>query len=167
MPRPTAADLRALSAEELARLGDEALRGHLLAQAQVAHRKHAPLDSRSLEALLGDPDCLRHPLRIVFEFGDMALHQFAQPGPDWRDPTGDGRVLYLRPMLRNQPRRIALAVAYMIPVVNYGAIVGDDHCLLYGATLLGMTEDEFYRELCELADWLGAENRPRGTTGAS
>ena len=30
----------------------------------------------------------------------QALHQFAQPDIDWRNPEQDGRVLYLRPLLR-------------------------------------------------------------------
>jgi hypothetical protein len=145
---------------QLEELGQQSLREHLLAQAGVAHRKYAPLSPEHLDRLLVDPDCLRHPTRLVFEFGEMALHQFAQPDLDWRDPTQNGRVLYLRPALRSRPELILLAVAYMIPVLNYGEVVTDDHCLLYGATLLGLSEDEFYRRICSLADEVGAE--PRG-----
>jgi hypothetical protein len=96
-------------------------------------------------------------VRLVFEFGNMAMHQFAQPDLDWRDPTGQSKVLYLRPLLKTRPEWIVPAVAYMVPVLNYGNIIADDHCLLYGATLLGLTESEFYRDLCTLSDWLGAE----------
>jgi hypothetical protein len=60
-------------------------------------------------------------------------------------------------MLRDRPERVVLAVAYMIPLINYGEIIADDHCQLYGATLLGMTEAEFYRAICELADFVGAK----------
>jgi hypothetical protein len=156
----TPADLRRLSPAELAQLGQQSLREHLLAQAQVAHRKHAPLSFENLDALLRDPQCLRHPTRLVFEFGGMALHQLAQPDLDWRNPEEDGRVLYLRPRLRDRPEVVPLAVAYMVPVINYGEIISDEHCLLYGATLLGLTVEEFYREICALADWSGAAARP-------
>jgi hypothetical protein len=167
MPVPSNADLRAMSPDELARAGDQALRAHLLAQAVVAHHKHAPLTARALEALLQDPECLRHPVRLVFEFGAMAMHQFAQPDLDWRDPEQRGRVLCLRPLLRGRPDLTALAVAYMIPVLNYGDIITDDHCLLYGATLLGLTEAEFYQQLCDLSRFVGAEELPRGSTSPS
>jgi len=158
----SAADLRRLSPTELEQLGQESLREHLVAQAVVAHQKHGPLTAETLAALLQDPDCLRYPVRLVFEFGEMAMHQFAQPDIDWRNQEHDGRVLYLRPLLRDRPDLLPLAVAYMIPLINFGDIVTDEHCLLYGATLTGQMEGEYYRALCALADLLGAETRIAG-----
>ena len=156
--------LRKMSAAELEQLGQDSLREHFLAQATVANQKHGPLTADKLDALLHDPDCLRHPVRLVFEYGEMARHQFAQPDLDWRNPDQDGRVLYLRPLLRERPALLPLAVAYMVPLINYGDIITDEHCLLYGATLLGMMEDEYYERLCALADFLGAEPRSAGRT---
>ena len=97
------ADLRKLSPAELEQLGQDSLREHILAQAVVAHQKHGPLTVDKLESLLTDPECLRHPTRLVFEFGEMAMHQFAQPDIDWRNTEQDGRVLYVRPLLRDRP----------------------------------------------------------------
>lgn len=153
------ADLRKLSPVELEQLGQQSLREHLIAQAIVAHQKHGPLTADKLDALLHDPDCLRHPVRLVFEFGEMAMHQFAQPDIDWRNTEQDGRVLYVRPLLRERPDLVPLAVAYMIPLINYGDIISDEHCLCHGATLLGMMEEEFYRQICELSELVGAEAR--------
>jgi hypothetical protein len=151
------ADLRKLTPAELEQLGQQSLREHLLAQAVVAHQKHGPLSAAKLEALLCDPDCLRHPVRLVYEFGEMAMHQFAQPDIDWRNREQDGRLLYLRPLLRERPDLLLLAVTYMIPLINYGDIITDEHCVAYGATLLGMMEGEFYQAICALADSVGAE----------
>jgi hypothetical protein len=153
-------DLRKLSPSQLEQLGQDSLREHLLAQAVVAHHKHGPLTAESLPALLRDPECLRHPVRLVFEFGEMAMHQFAQPDIDWRNTGEDGRVLYLRPLLAQHPDLLPLAVAYMIPLINYGDIITDEHCLLYGAALLGLMEEEYYRKLCAMSELLGAEARP-------
>lgn len=158
-PSDSSADLRRLSPEALAASAQVSLREHLVAQALVARHKHAPFTPASVEALLNDPACVRYPTRLVFEFGEMALHQFAQPDLDPRDPERNGRVLYLRPALRDRSDRIAQAVAYMIPLINYGEVISDEHCLLYGATLLGLTEEEYYRQMCALADWAGAETR--------
>lgn len=155
-------DLRNASPAQLEQLGQESLRTHLLAQAVVAHQKHGPVTADKLEGLLHDPDCLRYPVRLVFEFGEMALHQFAQPDIDWRHAEQDGRVLYLRPLLRGHPELLPLAVAYMIPLINYGDIISDEHCLLYGAALLGLMEAEYYARLCAMADLLGAETRLAG-----
>ena len=71
-------------------------------------------------------------------------------------------MLYVRPVLRHHPGRIVLAVAYMIPLINYGEVIDDEHCLAYGATLLGMMESEYYRAICDLADFVGAEVRIQG-----
>jgi hypothetical protein len=159
------ADLRQLSADALERLGQQSLREHILAQAVVAHQKHGPLTAGKLDVLLHDPECLRHPVRLVFEFGEMAMHQFAQPDIDWRNTELDGRVLYVRPLLRERPDLLPLAVAYMIPLINCGDIITDEYCLTYGATLLGIMEEEYYERLCALADFLGAE--PRNAGGAT
>lgn len=144
---------------ELEQLGQQSLREHLLAQAVLARQKHGPVTADRFDALLHDPECLRYPVRLVFEFGEMAMHQFAQPDIDWRNREQDGRVLYLRPLLRERPDLLSLAVAYLIPLINYGEIITDDHCLLYAAALLGLPEEEYYRRLCALADVVGAEER--------
>lgn len=166
-PSTTTAELRKLSPAELEQLGQQSLREHLLAQAIVAHQKYSPLTADKLDALLHDPDCLRHPVRLVFEFSEMAMHQFAQPDIDWRNTEQDGRVLYVRPLLRERPDLLPLAVAYMIPLINYGDIISDDHCLQYGAAMLGLMEDEYYQQMCALADFIGAETRLAGTTSAA
>ncbi len=148
-----------MSAEALEKLGQDSLCAHLLAQAVVAHQKYSPLTFEKLDALLHDPDCVRYPVRLAYELGGMAPHQFAQPDIDPRSPGQGGRVLYLRPMLREHPDQVLLAVAHMIPLINYGEVIGDEHCLAYGATLLGRLESEFYREVCALADLVSAETR--------
>jgi hypothetical protein len=167
MANPQTHDLRKLSAGELEQLGQLSLREHLVAQAVVAHQKHGPFTAANLDALLHDSECLRHPTRLVFEFGEMAMHQFAQPDVDWRNTEQDGRVLYLRPLLRGRPDLLPLAVAYMIPLINYGEIISDDHCLLYGAALLGLMEQEYYQQMCRLADLLGTETRLSEQTQSS
>lgn len=164
IPDPVA-DLRRLSTSDLIKLGEASLRDHIVAQAVVAHHKHGPLTFAGLDALLTDPECLRHPTRLVFEFGEMASHQFAELAADQRDREQDGRVLYLRPLLRGYPDLVVLAVAYMIPVINYGEVVTDEHCLRYGAALLGMMEQDFYEAICRMADLVGAAAEERSQAG--
>ena len=156
------AELRRMSTAELEDAGRRSLLDHVVAQAEVARAKHGPLADRGLDELLQDPACVRHPVRLVFEFGEMAMHQFGQPDLDWRDPEGAGRVIYLRPMLRDRPELTRLAVAYLLPVINYGDIVTDEICVHYGAELLGLTPEDFYQRICRLADEVGAEERPHG-----
>jgi len=162
-PQPTTADaVRRLSPQALEQLGRDSLRQHLLAQALVAHLRHGPIGADNLDSLLHDDASVRHPVRLVFELGEMAGHQFGQPDHDWRDPSGLGRVLYLRPELKDRPELVPAAVAYLLPVINFGEVVSDDDCLEYGATLLGLTQDEYYARLCHIAAFVGAEERHAG-----
>jgi hypothetical protein len=149
------AQVRRMSTEDLTKLGEDSLKQRLLEQAVFAHQKYGPLTAGNLEAFLGDADCVRYPTRLAFEFGEMAMHQFAQPDVDHRQGGEEGRVLYLRPLLRERPDLLPLAVAYMLPVINYGEVIGDEHCLLYGATLMGLMEAEFCEQICAMADCLG------------
>jgi len=153
----TVEELRQMSATELTKLGEDSLMDHLRHQATEARGRHGGLGPKNIETFLDDRDCVRYPTRLVLEFGEMSPHQFAQPDRDFRSNHPEARVIYLRPILGNRPDLIALAVSYMIPVINYGQIITDEHCLEYGAHLLGLTTEDYYNCICELADFVGAE----------
>mgnify|MGYP006910059014 CR=1 FL=1 len=142
-------------------MGEEGLRSHLLDRALWAHGKYPDLDCARIGEFLIDPGCLRYPARLVFDFGDMAPHQFVQPGPTPEDPASGEMEIFVHPALRLHEGFIPAAVAYAVPQINYGDAATDEHCLLYGATLLGVTADEYYARLCTVADAVGAAARYR------
>ncbi|HSH09455.1 MAG TPA: hypothetical protein VK995_03650 [Oceanipulchritudo sp.] len=162
-PAPTAltgSQLRAMDSAGLARLGEESLRSHLVDTAIAAHQLYSPLDPDRLEAFLEDRNFVRHPVRIQYEIGNMAPHQFANP-----EQQADRFLLNVHPQLQGRAEDLALAIAYFIPVLNYGALINDDHCLIYGATLHGLTIEEYYRQLCRIAALTGAAPRDRNEPG--
>jgi hypothetical protein len=132
---------------------------HLRHQAAESRARHEGLRPGNLESFLADRDCVRYPTRLALELGDMNPHQFAQPDRDYRSDDPEARILYLRPVLGKRPDLIALAVSYMIPVLNYGAIITDEHCIEYGSTLMGLDSETYYKRVCDLADFVGAEFR--------
>lgn len=152
----TGSQLRALGRSELVRLGEDSLREHLVDTAIVAHELFFPLAGEQLQAFLENRNMVRHPVELVFEIGSMAGHQFAQPEPD-----GDGFRLSVHPALQKRGTDLAMAVAYFVPVMNYGSLINDDHCLIYGATLFGMTIEAYYAELCRIAGDIGVAPRMR------
>ena len=152
--------LRAMNSAELARLGEESLRSHLVDTAMVAHRLYAPLDPARLDALLHDRDHVRYPVRLAFRIGNMAPHQFANP-----EEEADGYVLNVHPDLEGRAGDLAFVVGYFLPLMSYGDLISDDHCLLYGATLNGLPVPAYYQELCRIADAIGAVPRDREETG--
>ncbi len=146
-----------LSTADKIKEGEDGLAAHLLERANYACYKYGGVSPANFGTFLEDRECVRYPTRLIFEFGEMGMHQFAQPGPDPRDPD-HACVIYLRPVLAQRPDLVALAIAYMTPVLNYGEVITDEHCLIYGAVLQGMGEEEFYRKICGLAEFVGAEN---------
>ena len=149
---------RRMTTAEQIKEGEDSLLAHILEKALQAREKYPNIGMDAIDTFLADSDCLRYPARYAYEFGaDMAPHQFAQPEEDLRSNDPNARVLYVRPLLRKRPDYAILAIAYMIPLVNYGDIVNDEHCLVYAASLLGLSEDECYLRLCELADYCGSE----------
>jgi hypothetical protein len=149
-------ELRKMSPDELIKEGEDSLLGHIYEKAQHARSKYGTLTHQEIERFLSDPDVVRKPTRLIFEFGEMAANQFAQPEPDPRN-IENAFAIYLRPKLRQHPELIPLAVSYVLPLINYGDIVTDHHCTIYGALLLGMTEDAYYSAICKMADLLGTE----------
>ena len=145
--------------------GEDSLLAHVLEKSIQAREKYPEMGMDNVDTFLADSDCLRFPVRYVFEFGaEMAPHQFAQPEEDLRSGDPNARVIYLRPILRKRPGYAMLAIAYMVPLINYGEIVNDEHCLVYAASLLGLSEDDCYRMLCDMADFCGSETRyPEGS----
>ena len=153
----TVDELRRMSTAELAQVAEDGLMGRLREQAGEARLRHGGLRPSNLETFLSDRDCVRYPTRLVLEYGEMGMHQFAQPEPDIRNPGGI--MLYLRPSLGRRPDLMALAISYMIPVINYRDAVGDEHCLSYGSQLMGLDEETYYLRICDVADFVGAEQR--------
>ena len=156
----TAAQLRALDSAELARLGEDSLRSHLVNMAMVAHQVYAPFSTDRLDSFLEDRKHVRYPVEIHYGIGAMAPHQFAQP-----ELHDDGYKLFIHPRLQNHHSDVAMAVAYFVPVINFGKLVDDDLCLLYGATLSGIPYESYYAELCRIADSVGATARDRTANG--
>jgi hypothetical protein len=152
----TADELRKMSEAELVEVFEDSLASRLSDQAGEALERHGKFGPGNMEAFLNDPDTLRYPTRLVLEFSaELGLHQFAQPEQDIQNPGGI--MLCIRPVLGKRPDLLALAVSYMIPVINYGKIIGDEHCLVYGSVLVGLDKDTYYQRICEVAEFVGAD----------
>ncbi len=150
----TADEIRRMSESELAQVAEDGLTIRLREQGESGRQCYGGLQPSNIGTFLEDRDHVRHLTRLVMELGEMGMHQFAQPASDIRNPGGI--MLYIRPALAKRPDYLVRAIAYMIPVINYGKIIEDEHCITYGAALFGESPDEFYQSICELADWVGA-----------
>jgi len=130
----------------------EAFRAHLVAKATAARSKYGPdIDADAIRRMLQDSQVVRYPTTIEFDAAALQAPEFAHAQPLGFHP-GDGYCLFVHPCFSQEPRSLPPLVAYHIPSINYGGIAEAEHAELFGATLLGLEVDAYYRALCELAD---------------
>ncbi len=132
--------------------GKKAFAHHVIEKALALREKYGPaFDERALEALLNDRDCVRYPTYVAFDSSKIERGFFsaveAVPGS-----PANAHTVYLHETLRRRPQDIANALLYQLVVVNYGDIATREEAELFGSTALGLTQEEYYQQLCRLAD---------------
>ena len=94
---------------------------------------------------------MRYPCEIRFEAESLLPGEFAHPAAKGEAPE-DGFTIYVHPVFKNQLDRVPWLVLYQLVLVNYGEFASADDAETFGSTALGISKDEYYEALCELAD---------------
>ena len=128
------------------------LNAHVAAKGADIHAKYGPnLGWKELSLLLEDRTLVRYPCKIEFNAAPLKPGEFAHPVPNGDLPE-DGFTLYIHPLFMMQLPQVPLLALYQLVVVNYGDFASSDDALTFGATALGLTDDEYYARLCEVID---------------
>lgn len=132
----------------------ESLNSHVAARGAEIHAKYGPhIGWKELQLVLADRACVRYPCEIVFDSAGLQPGEFAQPVPLGEHPK-DGYTMYVHPVFMTDLSRVPLLVLYQLVVVNYGSFAAPDDAEIFGANALGMSKEEYYAALCEMADEL-------------
>ncbi len=130
----------------------QSLREHVVAKAAEARASHPDgIDRGAMLSLLENRAVVRYPLGVRFDGEPLSSGEFACL-ESLGDRPSDGFVLFIHPMFENVDEMIPLLIAYYIPSVNYGDVATHVEAELFGATLLALDRDEYYRILCSAAD---------------
>lgn len=133
----------------------QSLRDHVVARAMEARLRRAGLiDRAEMMRLLLDRSVVRYPLGVRFDAEPLRQGEFACLESLGEHPR-DGFCLFIHPMFEPVDDLIPLLIAYYIPSVNYGEVATHVEAELFGATLLGLDVEEYYRVLCSVADTVG------------
>jgi len=108
-------------------------------------------DYARLVALLEDPEAVRFPVQVVFDAGPLHGEELAYPLPV-NGNASNGYTMYVHPALTARPADAVAAVLYALVVVNYGEAATGAVGEAFGAAVLGMRRDDYYRTMCHLAD---------------
>lgn len=135
--------------------GYEALQGHLAERAFKARENYPDLtEEGALRRLLADPEVVRFPTALIFDTEFLIPGEFAHAEPRG-ETASDGFVLVVHPHFKERPEDLPYLVAYHIPSINYLDVATHREAELFGAILLGMEKEAYYKKVCDLADELG------------
>jgi hypothetical protein len=137
-----------LSAED----ARQSLNAHVAAKGLEIREKYGPrIGWTELQRILQDRSCVRYPCEILFDAAGLQQGEFAHPVAKGEQPE-TGFTIFVHPLLLLQLERVPPLVLYQLVLVNYGDFASADDAESFGANALGLSKDDYYRALCEMAD---------------
>ncbi|SRR6266403_635880 len=132
----------------------QSLNSHVAAKGAEIFEKYGPaIGWKQLLGILEDRSCVRYPCEVAFDAAPLAAGEFAHPVPKGQHPEA-GFTLFVHPYFMTQLEQVPLLVLYQLVLLNYGEFASPDDAETFGACALGITKDEYYQTLCELANQL-------------
>jgi len=133
--------------------GKKALLHHVVEKALAIRDKYGNfMDYPILLRILDDRDCVRYPVRLEFNSEAIDPGFFAVAKAVSADNPAEGYVIFLHEHFQKRLDDIPALVFYHLVVINYGDIVTHDEAEVFGATALGIKQEEYYQFLCRLTD---------------
>lgn len=133
----------------------QSLNAHVAAKGCELFLRHGAVSYAGLTAVLQDRTLVRYPCEIAFDSSRLNPGEFAHAEQKGEHPE-DGFTIWVHPIYLTQLPKVPYLVYYQLVVVNYGEFASPQDAETFGAAALGLTVDEYYAEICELADLLGA-----------
>jgi hypothetical protein len=129
----------------------QSLNGHVAAKGREIRAKYGPhIGWKELLRILEDRSCCRYPCEVVFDAGPLQAGEFAFPVAKGARPE-DGFQMYVHQIFLTQLQQVPCLVLYQLVLVNYGEFASADDAETFGASALGISRDEYYATICELA----------------
>ena len=134
----------------------QSLNAHVAAKGAAIFDKYGPtIGWLQLQAILQDPACVRYPCELLFESSRLNPGEFAYPEPKGDAPEA-GFTLLVHPIYMTQLAMVPYLALYQLVAVNYGEFASAEDAETFAAAALGLPREDYYQELCNLADELGA-----------
>ena len=133
--------------------GKKALLHHVVEKALALQAKYGRfIDYDTLLRILQDKDFVRYPTRLEFNSEPIDKGFFAVVDAVSIDDPAQGFAVYVHEFFKNRLGDVPALVLYQLVAINYGVIATSDEAEIFGATVLEMKKEEYYRLLCALAD---------------
>lgn len=133
----------------------QSLNAHVAAKGEEIRAKFGPdIGWNELQLILEDRACVRYPCEIRFGSQSLLEGELAHPIGKSQRPE-DGFTIVVHPVFASDLDACVHLILYQLVLVNYGEFASSDDAETFGSAVLGLSKDEYYHGLCELADRLG------------
>ena len=130
----------------------ESLNAHVSAKGDQIREKYGPhIGWNELRQVLEDRSLVRYPCAIVFDAAPLQEGEFAHPVANGERPE-EGFNICVHPFFATQLSHVPYLVLYQLVLVNYGDFASSDDAEIFGANALGISKEDYYNALCEMAD---------------
>lgn len=133
----------------------QSLRAHVANKGDGLREKYGRIGWHELLRILEDREFVRYPCEIRFDGDPLLAGEFAHPLPKGERPE-EGFTLFVHPFFATQLTVVPLLALYQLVLVNYGEFASSQDAETFGAHALGLSVEEYYRMVCELADQVAA-----------
>jgi hypothetical protein len=134
--------------------GRQSMEAHAASKGAEMRNKHGPtIGWGQLLKILSDRTLVRYPCEIVFDAAPLEKNECAHARGKGDLPS-DGFTIFVHPFFAAQPPQAVQLVLYQLVIVNYGPFASADDAEALGAAALGISKDEYYQGLCQIADHL-------------
>ena len=138
----------------------QSLNTHVAAKGAEINAKYGPrIGWKELQRILEDRACVRYPCKVLFDAVALQPGECAHPIADGGRPE-DGFTLYVHPLFMTDLARVPLLALYQMVLINYGEFASPEDAETFGASALGISKEEYYATLCEMADAIGGCGSP-------
>ena len=135
-----------------------ALSDQVAAEALGICAKYGPaLGWDQLLDLLGDRAFVRFPCELRFDSDPLLPGEFAHAAPKGQTPE-DGYTIFLHPAYERQLQWVPYLVLHQLVLINHGDTATAEDAENFGARALGLSQDEYYRALCDLSGQIGGDD---------
>ncbi|VAX06710.1 hypothetical protein MNBD_GAMMA26-465 [hydrothermal vent metagenome] len=144
-----------------------AVADHVQDRARRLHEKYGSnIDYSVLLKILSDRDAVRFPVTIAFDSSRLEPGMFAVAEPVERkepedeeeaeyreyEEAADNFVVVVHEYFKDKLDLLPPMVLYHLVTINYGDMATSNDAEVFGSGVLGMDQEVYYSQLCDLAD---------------
>ena len=134
--------------------GRQSMQAHAASKGAELYQKYGPaIGWGQLLKILNDRSLVRYPCVVLFDGSPLMSGECAYAQAKSENPN-DGFTVYIHPFFVSTTHDAVLLTLYQLVVVNYGPFASSDDAESFGAAALGISRDEYYERMCQIADRL-------------